>query len=76
MNAIIAGIIARVRGEPVLTYELIKGALLAADAFGLPISPDQKVALGVLIIAALSWYTRGKVTPNTAPTPGQGSGAA
>lgn len=54
--------------EPAIIAGAVGSALLAATAFGLPITPDQKVAIigcvGPFYALGASLWIRHKVTPN------------
>ena len=60
-----------VKDNPVVVIDLVKYALAVLVLFGLPVPAGLDVALAGLIVAALSIYTRSKVTPvrNAPQTP-------
>ena len=62
-------IIAFIRSEPVAIAALIAAAISLAVAFGLSISPEQKVAILIFVGAVLTAITRQNVSPtsNSAP---------
>ena len=49
--------------EPVLIIAAIKAVILCAVAFGLKLTADQIIALGVAIEAVAAVFTRSKVSP-------------
>ena len=49
--------------EPVLIIAAIKAVILCAVAFGLKLTADQIIALGVAIEAVAAVVTRSKVSP-------------
>lgn len=53
----------RINQEPVLTHALVMAVLNLALAFGLNVTGDQLAAINAAVLAALSFYTRSKVTP-------------
>lgn len=52
----------KIAANPVYTYDVLKALAGLAIAFGLPLTPEQKLALGVAVLAGLSWLTNQKVT--------------
>jgi hypothetical protein len=53
----------KIMDEPVLVYNLVNVALVAAATFGLDLSSEQIVALLAVTTAVLNIIARGKVVP-------------
>lgn len=52
-----------IKQEPVVILALVEAAVVAAVAFGVPITTEQKVAVAGLTAAVLTILTRQMVTP-------------
>lgn len=59
MNALIE----KVRNEPVLVTAFIAAVIALVTAFGLDLSNEQVAAINALVVAALAFVARAKVTP-------------
>lgn len=57
------GVLDYVKGNPVLLLDLLKYLLAALVLFGLPIPPGLDVLLAGAILAGLTLFTAGQVTP-------------
>jgi hypothetical protein len=53
----------RLRNEPVLVLEVVRSSILAAVAFGLPLTPEQSTVVLVLASALVSLIARERVSP-------------
>ena len=72
LQAIAAGVVVRIREEPVATVALARVGLTAAVGFGLGWSGEQ-VALFVGFLEALTfWIARQEVTPTSSPQLSEG----
>jgi hypothetical protein len=52
-----------IKHEPVVILALVEAAVVAAVAFGVPVTTEQKVAIAGLTAAVLTVLTRQLVTP-------------
>lgn len=52
-----------VKNNPVVLYDLLKYAVAVLVAFGLPVPPGVDVAVGGVLLAALTIATRSQVVP-------------
>lgn len=53
----------RINEEPALFAEVVRTALMLAVAFGVALTTSQVVAVMVFVSAALTFWTRKRVTP-------------
>ena len=59
----LAPIVERVKNQPIAAANGAALALGIAASFGLPITDDQKVQLGVGLAAAANWWAHNQVVP-------------
>jgi hypothetical protein len=63
MEGIFAGIVDRIKGEPVLTLGLVQAVVAMAVGFGLGWTGEQVALVTAFAAAVLGWIARSRVSP-------------